>query len=82
MWLHQEHMEFPKLGVQLELLLTAYATATAMPDPSCVCYLPHSSWQCQILNPLSKARDQTHNLVLPSQIRYCCASTGTPHLQL
>jgi len=32
-------------------------TATAMPDPSHICDLHHSSWQCQILNPLSKARD-------------------------
>ena len=23
--------------------------------------LPHSSWQLQILNPMSEARDQTHN---------------------
>ena len=28
-------------------------------DPSCVCYLHHSSWQYRILNPLNKARDQT-----------------------
>ena len=25
--------------------------------PSYVCHLHHSSWQCQILNPLSEARD-------------------------
>ena len=40
--------------------------------------LHHSSWQCHILNPLSKARDQAHNLMGPSQIRFCCASGGTP----
>ena len=34
-------------------------TATAMPDPSCVCDLHHRSWQHQIFNLLSKARDQT-----------------------
>ena len=35
-------------------------------DPSRVCNLHHSSWQeCQILNPLSKARDQTCNLMVP-----------------
>ena len=27
-------MEVPRLGVELELKLPAYATATAMPDPS------------------------------------------------
>ena len=26
-------------------------------DPSCVCDPYHSSWQCQILNPLNEARD-------------------------
>ena len=46
----------------------AYATATAMWDLSRVCDLHHSSWQRQILNPLSKARDQNHNLMVPSQI--------------
>ena len=29
----------------------------------------HSSWQRQILNPLSEARDGTYNLVVPSRIR-------------
>ena len=44
-------MEFPRLGVQSELQLLAYATATATQDPSCVCDLHLSSRQCQILNP-------------------------------
>ena len=35
---------------------------------SCVCDLHHSSQQRRILNPLSKARDRTHNLTVPSQI--------------
>ena len=35
-----------------------FDTATAKQDLSHVCNLHHSSWQCQILNPLSKARDQ------------------------
>ena len=29
-------------------------------------------------NPLSEARDQTHNLVVPSQICFCCTMMGTP----
>ena len=33
LWLHLQHMEVPRLGVQLELHLPAYVTATAMPDP-------------------------------------------------
>ena len=44
-------------------------TATATWDPSRVCDLHHSSWQRQILNSLSEARDQAHNLMVPSQIR-------------
>ena len=34
--------------------------------------------QHQILNPLSEARDRTCNLMVPSQIRFCCTKTGTP----
>ena len=54
---HLRHMEVPRLGVQSELQLLAYATATAMQGPSCVFHLHYSSRQCQILNPLSKAGD-------------------------
>ena len=31
---HPQHMEVPRLGVESELQLLAYATATATPDPS------------------------------------------------
>ena len=53
-----------RVGIKSELQLPAYATATATakPDLSYVCDLCHSSLQCQILNPLSEARDQTHVL--------------------
>ena len=47
-------------------------------DPSHVCNLHHSSRQCQILNSLSKAKDWTHNLMVPSQIHFRWAMTGTP----
>ena len=40
--LHLRHMEVPSLGVQSELELSAYATATATQDPSRVCILHHS----------------------------------------
>ena len=78
--LYPRHMEVPRLGVKLELQLLAYstATATAMQDLSCVCNLHHSSWRCQILNPLSETRDPTSNLMLPSWIRFLCTKTGTP----
>ena len=67
------HMEVPRLGVQSELLLPAYTTATTTPDPSCACDLHHNSRQCWIPNPLSKARDQTCNPTAPSRIRFRCA---------
>ena len=40
--------------------------------------LNHSSRQLRIPNPPSKARDQTQNLMVPSQICFCCAMMGTP----
>ena len=45
------HMEVPRLGVEWELHLLAYTTATAMPHPWRVCDLHHSSRQHRILNP-------------------------------
>ena len=42
-------MEVPRLGVELGLQLPTYATATAMPNPSHVCELHHSSQQHWIL---------------------------------
>ena len=50
--LHLRHMEVTRLGVDSELQLLAYATATATSDPSHICDLHHSSQQCHILNPL------------------------------
>ena len=46
----------------IEAAAEAYATATAMPGPSCIFDLCHSLRQCWILNPLSKVRDPTRNL--------------------
>ena len=61
---HLQHMEVPRLGVESELQLPAYttATATAAQDPRCVCDLPHFSRQHRILNPVCEARDPTHIL--------------------
>ena len=47
-------MEVPRLGVESELQLLAYSTATAMPDSRRICDLHHSAWQRWILNPLAK----------------------------
>ena len=62
-----QRMEVPRLGVELQLLLPAHATAT-MQELSLVCDLYHSSRQCQILNPLSEARGQTRVLMDASQV--------------
>ena len=64
-----QHMEVPRLGIELELQLLAYPTATR--DPSHVCDLHHSSQQCQILYPLSEARDRTSILMNAGQISFC-----------
>ena len=45
------------------------ARATATWDLSCVCNLHHSSQQRWIVNPLSKGRDRTCNLMVLSRIR-------------
>ena len=71
------HMEVPRPGVKSELLLPAYATATAMPDPSCIYNLHHSSPQHWILNPLSGARDWTGIFMDPSWVHYHWATVGT-----
>ena len=73
-----QHMEVPRLKVELELQLLAYTTAAAMWDLSCVCSIHHSSWQHRIPDPLSEARGRTHILMDTSQIRFHCAMRGTP----
>ena len=44
---------------QIEASLLAYTTARATPDPSHICNLHHSSWQCRILHQLSETWDRT-----------------------
>ena len=48
----------------------AFTTATAMWDLRCSCDVHHSSQQCWILTPLSKARDRTHIFMDTSQIHF------------
>ena len=66
LWMYLQHMEVPRLGVKLELLLLGIATL----DQGHVCNLYHTLWQHWILNPLREARDQTHILMDTSQVRY------------
>ena len=73
-----QHMELPRLGVKSELQPPATAITTAVPDPSWVCELHHSSRQHWIVNPLKRVRDQTHILIYSSQILYHWATIRTP----
>ena len=75
---HLWYMQVPSLGVESELQLLAYASATAKPDPNRLCDMHHNSWQCQILNPLSKDRDWTLVLMDPKWVCYRWATMGTP----
>ena len=61
-------MEVSGLKVELELQLQAYATITATLDLSHIYNLCHSLKQRQILNPLSKARNQTCIFMDTSQV--------------
>ena len=74
-----QHMEVPRLEVKLKLQLSAYPTATATQDLSCIFDLRHNLQQCRIPNPLPEARNQTHILLDMSQILFHCATTGAPH---
>ena len=78
--LHSQHMVVPRLRIKSELQLLAYATVSAMQEPSQVCNLHCNSQQCRVLNPLSMARDQTYILMDTSQLRYCWATVGTPKM--
>ena len=71
-------MEFPRLGVESELQLPAYTTATATGNPSRICNLHHSSRQHQIPEPLSKAWGRTQVLIDTSWIRFRGATGELP----
>ena len=68
-------MEVPSLGVELELQLRVYTTATATWDLSQVCDLHHISQQRRILNPL---RPGIRVLMDTGWVRYLWATAGTP----
>ena len=67
-------MEVLRLEVKSEL--QPLATATAPPNPSCNYNLHHSLQQLWILNPVSKARDQTHILMDTSQVLNLLSHSG------
>ena len=74
------HMEIPRVGVLIRAsgagLHHSHSNARSEPHLRL-----HHSWRsCWILNPLSKARNGTRNLVVPGWIRFRFAMMGTPSL--
>ena len=63
-----------RIGAVATGLRQSYSNAGSEPR---LPHLHHSSRQLRILNPLSKVRDRIRNLMVPSQIRFRCATTGT-----
>ena len=70
-------MEVPRQG-ESKLQLLAHATATAVLDPSHVCNLHRSSWQCRILNPLIEAKGRTCIFMDASLVRKPLNHMATP----
>ena len=73
-------MEVPRLRVESKLQLPAYATVTANWGPGCICDLRHSSQQRWIPSPLREARARSHILMDARQVRFHCATMGTPRV--
>ena len=61
-------MEVSRLGIESELQLLAYATATPTPDLSDICDLHFTLQQGGTLNPLSEAKDQICILMDANQV--------------
>ena len=80
LWPHLWQMEVLRLRVKEELATVVYTTAKATPDPSYICDLRLRLLQCQILNPLSEAREQTHIRRHSPYVWFLTywATTGTP----
>ena len=57
LWPHPWYVEVPRLGVESELQLPAFTTATAVSDPSHIGDLHCNLRQFGILNPRNEARD-------------------------
>ena len=68
---HSRHRRFPGQG--------SNQSYSCRPTPATVTWdLSHVCNLHQSLNPLSKARDQTHSLMVSSRIHFRCSMMGTP----
>ena len=72
-------LQFVCLFVCLFLLFRAALAAYGDSQPQ-QGQIQARSRQRWILNPLSEARDGIRNLMVPSRIRFRCATTGTPQV--
>ena len=61
-------MEVPRLGIESELQLLAYTTATATWDPSHIFDYATAHGNATSFNPLIEARDRTRILMDPSRV--------------
>ena len=77
---HLQHMEVPRLGVELEPQLLAYTTVTALWAPNHVCDLHHGSWQCQSLTHWARPGIQPASLWMLIRFVNHRATTGTPKI--
>ena len=59
--MHPRHMEVPRPRGQIRAASLHHSHSNM--GSKAHQQTTHSSWQCQILNPLSKARDRTPNLM-------------------
>ena len=69
-------MEVPRPGVELELQLPVYTTATAIMNLSRICDLHHSLQQHWILNLISEARNRICILMDISQVLNSLSQNG------
>ena len=74
-------MEVPKVGVELEVQLSAYTTPMAKWDLSRMCGLHKNSQQCRIPYTLSEAREGTHILRDTNKIHFHCAHNGNSKME-
>ena len=80
--MHLWQIEVPGLGVESELQVLGYTTATATSDLSHTYILCGNLRQHQILNPLSEARDGTYVLTALCRVLTHWATTGTPRFKI
>ena len=75
---HPLHMEVPRLGGLFRATAASLHHSHSNVGSEPRLQPPPQLTACQILNPLIEARDRTCDLMVPSQIHFCCATMETP----